>query len=441
MTARAPSLGGAIHRPTSVPAGVTAGLVTPATGSMRVAAEHFAAAMVYLLAGATGLLWIAPELARGMYPSPHVVGVTHLFTLGWLTTTIFGALSQLLPVALGAPIRSVRVAHASFWTFAPGAGLFAAGLATGVTALHHGGIALVAIGIALAVGNIASSLPNARSRDVTWTAITIAIAFLASTLVLGVVLLHNLHTGFIAEARLRVLAIHLHVALVGWVLVMIVGVSHRLLPMFLLAHGADTRWTGRSLALLAAGVTVLAAGLATGVAAAQWTGVVMLEAGVACFLWQAYAFFRVRVRPRLDVGMRFAATALGFLVLSALLGPAVLATGVTHPRVATAYVAIGLLGGIVLYVVGFFYKIVPLLAWTVRFRGRMGKEPVPAVAEMYSARVAHAQMALMVAGVIVLASGVALTSPTAALGGAALFLGGVLLFASQIARIAFGGRS
>ena len=439
MTARAPSLGGAIHRPTSVPAGVTGGLVTPATGSMRVAAEHFAAAMVYLLAGAAGLLWIAPELASGMYPSPHVVGVTHLFTLGWLTTTIFGALSQLLPVALGAPIRSVRVAHASFWTFAPGAGLFATGLATGATALHHAGIALVALGIALAVGNIASTLPKARSRDVTWAAITIAIAFLASTLVLGVVLLHNLHTGFIAEARLRVLAIHLHVALVGWVLVMIVGVSHRLLPMFLLAHGADTKWTARALTLLAAGVTVLAIGLATGLAAAGWIGVVMLEAGVACFLWQAYAFFRVRVRRRLDVGMRFAAAALGFLIVSALLGPAVLAMGITQPRLATAYVAIGLLGGIVLYVVGFFYKIVPLLAWTTRFRGRIGKERVPTVTEMYSARVAHAQMALMVAGVIALASGIAATSSAVALGGAACFFGGVLLFASQIARIAFGG--
>jgi hypothetical protein len=424
-----------------VPAGVTGGLVTPAIGSIRVAAEHFAAATVYLLAGAAGLLWIAPELASGTYPSPHVVGVTHLFTLGWLTTTIFGALSQLLPVALGAPIRSVRVAHASFWTFAPGAGLFAAGLATGATALHHAGIALVALGIALAVGNIASTLPKARSRDVTWAAIAIAIAFLASTLVLGVVLLHNLHTGFIAEARLRVLATHLHVALVGWVLVMIVGVSHRLLPMFLLAHGADTKWTARSLTLLAAGVIVLTIGLTTGLAAAEWIGAVMLEGGVACFLWQAYAFFRVRVRPRLDVGMRFAAAALGFLIVSALLGPAVLATGVAQPRLATAYVAIGLLGGIVLYVVGFFYKIVPLLAWTARFRGRMGKEPVPTVTEMYSARIARAQLALMAAGVVVLAAGIATTSSAVALGGAACFFGGVLLFAAQIARIAFGGRA
>jgi predicted Ser/Thr protein kinase len=39
----------------------------------------------------------------------------------------------------------------------------------------------------------------------------------------------------LAEARVRVLAAHLHIALVGWVLTMMVGVSHRLLPMFLLS--------------------------------------------------------------------------------------------------------------------------------------------------------------------------------------------------------------
>ncbi|HWJ22108.1 MAG TPA: hypothetical protein VNS52_07125, partial [Gemmatimonadaceae bacterium] len=306
---------------------------------------------------------------------------------------------------------------------------------------HHAGIALVAIGILLAAGNVAATLPLARARDVTWAAIALATSFLVSTLALGIVLLHNLHTGFIAEARVRVLATHLHVAIVGWALVMIVGVSHRLLPMFLLAHGADTRWTKRALALLATGVLALAIGLVARIALAAWLGALLLEGGVACFLWQARAFYRARVRRRIDVGMRFAAAALGFLAASALVGPALLAAGASHARLATAYVVLGLLGGIVLYVVGFFYKIVPLLAWTARYRDRMGHGPVPTVADMYSTRVAHAQLALMTLGVALLTAGIGAASAHVARCGAALFLVGVLLFASQIARVAFGGRS
>lgn len=414
---------------------------SPAVGAIGLAAEHFAAAMLYLLAGSVALVWIAPELAAGAYPSPHVAGVTHLFTLGWLTTTIFGALHQLLPVALGASPRSSRVGHAAFWTFAPGVGAFAAGVATSSVMLHHVGIALVGTGVVLAVGNIAATLPRARARDVTWAAIALAIAFLASTLVLGIILLHNLHTGFIAGARVRVLATHLHVALVGWALIMIVGVSHRLLPMFLLSHGATTRWTPRAIALLAAGVVALGVGLASRTAVVAWIGVALLEGGVGCFLWQARAFHRARVRRKLDVGMRFAGCALGFLAASALLGPFVLAVGLAHPRLATAYVAIGLLGGIVLYVTGFFYKIVPLLAWTARYRGRMGKGPVPTVAEMFSAPMAHIQLALMALGVALLGGGIAAGSAHVVRCGAVLFLAGVSFFTVQIWRIARGGRN
>ena len=427
-----------VRRPEAAPAPARAMPVVAAT-SVRLPGQHFAAAMLYLVAGAIGLVWIAPELSIGAYPSPRVAGITHLFTLGWLTTTIFGALYQLLPVALGAPLRSVRVAHASFWTFAPGAGLFAAGVATSAPMLHHAGIALVSVGIVLGVGNLALSLPRAPARDVTWWAVAMALAFLASTLVLGVVLLHNLHTGFLAAARLRVLATHLHVALVGWALMMMVGVSHRLLPMFLLSHGGDTRWTRRSLALLASGVALLSVGLTIRQPAAVWGGAAMLEAGVGCFVWQALAFYRARVRRKIDVGMRYAGAALGFLVVSALLGAAVLARGgVGHPRLAAAYVAVGLLGGIILYVAGFFYKIVPLLAWTVRYRDRMGTGTAPTVAQTFSARVAHVQLGLMTLGVGLIATGVSAASVHVTRCGAALYLAGVILFVTQIVRVALG---
>jgi len=411
--------------------------ITPATGGIRLAGEHFAAATLYLVAAAIGLVWIAPDLAAGAFLSPRVAGVTHLVTLGWITMTIFGALHQLLPVALDAPMRSERLGHVSFAAFAPGVGLFAGGVAGGSLMLRHLGIALVATGVLLTAGNVAAALTRARRRDATWAAIALAITFLTSTLVLGVVLLHNLHTGFIAEARVRVLAVHLHVAIIGWALMMIVGVSHRLLPMFLLAHGADVRWTRWSLSLLGVGVPVLGFGVLMQLTAVSWTGLALLELGVACFIRQAYAFYRVRVKRSLDVGLRFAAAAIGFQMVSGLLGAAALASGGSG-RIATAYVTIGLLGAIVLFIVGFFYKIVPLLAWTAHYRGRMGKERVPTVAETFSARVALAQLVLMASAIALLGLGSGFGSTHVTQCGAVLLLAGVLLFTSQIARVALG---
>ena len=92
-----------------------------------------------------------------------------------------------------------------------------------------------------------------------------------------------------------------------------------------------------------------------------------------------------------------------------------------------------------LYVTGFFYKIVPLLAWTARFRGRVGREPVPTVAELYSSRVAQVQFVVMVAGVTLLGGGIGGGSVPVTRCGAALFLGGIVMFMSQIGRVAMGG--
>src|SRR6185312_17564022 len=99
------------------------------------------------------------------------------------------------------------------------------------------------------------------------------------------------------------------------------------LPMFLLAHGADTRWTRRSIVLLASAIPLLALGLNAHIAAASWLAVVLMEAGLGCFLYQARLFHRVRIRRRVDVGMRFAAAGFGFLGAAALIGPVVLWRG------------------------------------------------------------------------------------------------------------------
>lgn len=406
--------------------------------SLRLPGEHFAAALLFLTLGFLGLVWVAPQLADGTYLSPRVAGVTHLFTLGWLTMTIFGATYQLLPVALGAPVTSERMGHASFAAFAPGVAIFSLGVMRESSVLHHLGIALVTLGIVLVVTNVALSLPRAKRRDVTSRAVAIAVSFLSLTLVLGVVLLHNLHTGFLGGARVHVLAIHLHVALLGWVFVMIIGMAHRLLPMFLIAHGADTRWTARALAFLVPGVLILAAGLALGSALLSWIGLGLVEGGVVSFLRQARSFYRAKAPRPLDAGLKHAAAALLLLSVAATVAPAVLALGPTHPRLHTVYVVLGLIGGFSLFVVGLFYKIVPFLAWISRYRDKMGREKVPTVAQLYSSRVAHAGLSLYVIGVGGLVLGIGFSQTLIVRSSALVLLAAVLLFASQMMRAAWG---
>ena len=403
--------------------------------TLPLAARYFAVSAAFLVAGSVGLVWIAPYLAAGLFPAPQVAGVTHLFTLGWLTLTIFGAMAQISPMALGAPVRSVRWAHVAFWVLPPSIALFAYGVATSSMNATSIGVGGVAVGIALNVGNFGASLTRARTRDVTWAGLVIGLAFLASTLVLGMVLAHNLHYGSLAAARARVLSAHLHVAIVGWVLVVIVGVSNRMLPMFLIARGATATWSRRSVALLTAGVPVLAFGLADGWPAVTWTGAALVEAGVCAFLWQAWTFIRIRTRRALDSGMRFAAAGLAYLIVAAVLGPLALVYGAAAPRLATAYVATALLGALTLYVVGHYYRVASMLVWSLRFAGHAGRGPVRAATDLYSARLVHVQLACMAGGVALVVAGIGAASPALARAGASAVLAGSLVMAYQLIRM------
>ena len=157
---------------------------------------------------------------------------------------------------------------------------------------------------------------------------------------------------------------------------------------------------------------------------------------MVCFLIQAGLFFRARKRPRLDAGLRHAATGLFFIAASAALAPLVLASGPEHRQLDTTYVLLGLLGGLTLYVIGQFYKIVPFLAWMARFRNEMGKKRVPTVAQLYSPLVAHIDLALFAAGSLGMAMGVITGISLLTRLAAMLVAFGVALFVSQIARVA-----
>jgi hypothetical protein len=228
------------------------------------------------------LVWIAPALARGAFWLPQVAAVAHLFTLGWITTSIMGALYQFLPVALGASIRSVRLAHWSFALYVPGLALFVAGLLGGLHPMMLLGAASFGTALLLFMGNLAATLWRAPERNLTWWALAGAAFFLACTVALGFSLTGNLRWNHLGAHRFLALGVHIHVAMAGWVLLTMIGVAHRLVPMFLLGHGAP-EWPGRvAAALVGAGTLVLAVLHHALHPAVVWAVSVLLVGQLAC---------------------------------------------------------------------------------------------------------------------------------------------------------------
>ena len=387
------------------------------------------------MAGGAGLVAVAPALAAGAFLSPRVVAVTHLFTLGWITTSILGALYQFLPVALGASIRSEGAAHVTWALHVVGLGALVTSLWTGGSAGTVLGAGLVAAALLLFAVNLAATLRRAEARNLTWWALAAADVFLVVTLLLGWAMAGHLRWEWLGGNRILALGVHLHVALLGWVGLVVVGVAHRLLPMFLLSHGAGERAGKVAVALLASGVGLLVL-LHHGrpVLLVALPGTLMM-AGVAAFLVQAAAFYRHRRKPVLDPGMRLAAGGLGMLALAAVLAVPAMASSPPRYGLATAYVSLLVLGFSV-FVAAHYYKIVPFLVWFHRFGPRAGKGPVPRVSDLYGARLASVAAALLTVGGLglVAAAGAGQVAATRAAG--ALFLTGAVLEAGQMAAVA-----
>ncbi|HEX6308144.1 MAG TPA: hypothetical protein VFZ69_08155 [Longimicrobiales bacterium] len=422
-------------QPAPPAAAVPPRVIVPGAGAVNpppfvLPGEHFAAALVFLVAGAAGAVVVAPDLARGFFLSPRVAGVTHLFTLGWITTSIMGALYQFLPVALGEPIRSVRLAHVSHALYVTGLAAFVGGLVLAESWFMLAGAATFGTGILCFVGNLGATLRIARRRDVTWWALACAAFFLTVTLVLGLALAGNLRWGYLGGGRLSAIGVHLHVALAGWVLLVMIGVGQRLLPMFLLSHGAGDRFAKAAVALVAAGAGTLAFLHHAPPLVSRWLPAVLIASGCAAFLLQARAFYARRHRPVLDPGMRLAAAALSILGVALVLAWPVMLS-LVPARVASAYVLAAVLG-ISLFVAAHYYKIVPFLIWYHRFGPLAGKRAVPRVSELYSAVAARVAGAGLVFGAIGLAAAVALGAAGAARAAALVFAAGATVEASQM---------
>lgn len=400
---------------------------------LRLPGEHFIAGITFLLAGALGLVRVAPALASGLYPLPEVVGITHLFTVGWLTTSIMGALYQFLPVALGQPIASERAAHLTFALHVAGVSALVTGMYLSHDGLRLAGIISLGVAITILLVNLGITLHRATRRDVTWWAVSTASVFLGITMVLGAALALNLRSGFLGVVQPLALGTHMHVALFGWVLLVIVGVSHRLLPMFLLSHGGRTHFAGYAVALLATGAGMLAVFHHVPILGRE-VPALCLAAGVVAFLMQAREFYRQRHRPALDPGLHLAATALGLLAVALPLG-AVMISGVASLNVRVTYVLVVLLA-FSLFVAAHYYKIVPFLVWNRHFGPLAGTRTLPRVADLYSMRIANVAVVCLTLGATVLAASVGAGLLAGVRIGAALFAIGVVIEASQMTAIA-----
>ena len=396
--------------------------------------------LAYLLTAAAAFVLAraaVPALAgdlAGHYYHPHVVALAHTVTLGWITVAIMGASYQLIPIVLERRVWSERLGRWEFWILAVGiAGMVAHFYITRWPGLLMAA-ALVGAGAGMHLVNAAMTLRGIGRWHFTARLIVLAFTGLGLTVAFGLVLGADRIWKFLPGTFFQTLHAHFHLALLGWVAPMVMGVAARVYPMFMLAPEPDG-WPDRvQFWGLTLGGPLVVGGL-LGAPTLVAPGALAVAAAAAAHLTWVSRIARDRKRPTLDWGLRFVLTGSAFLIATGALGLGLAFDILAGPRVALAYAILGLGGWVSLTIVGMMLKIIPFLVWYRVYSPQAGHAPVPTLARLGWPAAEGVAYALLTGGVASLAA--ALATGNAQLIGAAgaTLAAGALCFAVTVARI------
>jgi hypothetical protein len=322
------------------------------------------------LALAVALLIVAlrPGDIAGFFYHPRMFAVVHLITLGWITGSIFGATYLVAPFALR---TTLDAGSADRWI---GAGTFVgvSGIVTHFWIEHYWGLVAAGLLTFLCFAGMAQrvwgALGDAKVQVGVRLIVALAWANLQLAAAAGLLLGINKSEPFLPGSHFPWVFAHVHLAIVGWAVMMVVGVGYRLLPMFMPAAPHEGRSIVVCALLMEAGVLGLASTLPFSDGVARLFAVVLVGGLLVFFVDVGRMLSNPRrpaaALPRPDLGMLHVFQSLVYFVLSAAIGLYLLFTPDWQLGWMMAYGVLGLLGFLGQIVLGMGTRLLPMFAWT-----------------------------------------------------------------------------
>ena len=373
-------------------------LVSAYAPPFKVIVKYFAASVLSFVI-INFLLMLNYSDVNGFHFQPKILAMTHIATLGWITMVIFGAMFQLVPVVLEVKLFSTVLAEIQFWIFCVGI----IGLVTGFWNFDIG-MHLTASSILLNTAilifsvNIIVTMTKVKKWNITGFYLAASIFYLIVTGAAGLLLSINLGFPFISINHLQYLNLHAHVAFIGWVSMVIMGVSFKIIPMFTLAHGYSEKSGKIAFWLINIGLL----GISTVMHYENlniyfYLSALFIAAGIFFFLFQMYVIFKSRMRKNADIGIRFSKFGYTLLGITTLFGILITFTNISNEmNVTLIYGYLIIFGYISMLTVGQMYKIMPFLVWYHKYSSKAGLEKVPMLKDMFNDKLASTGFYLMI---------------------------------------------
>ncbi|MDX2470620.1 MAG: hypothetical protein QNL04_08595 [SAR324 cluster bacterium] len=338
---------------------------------------------VFFLALAGLLLVLKGSLFFDDPASYDTVALVHVFTLGWLMMIMFGAFYQMIPVMIGGKVPLLFLAKpAHFLSVIGTLGLVGFFFHFESYLLWIGGLGLSS-GILIFLTQCLVALYQFEGKEsATLKAMRASLLSLGGVLALGIYFLGTfagLWQFFIGEDELK--AIHALWGLVGWVGLLIIGVSFHLIPMFYVTPPIDEKRAHHIVDLIILSLVLTPILLAFSYHTLSFAlGLIFAFMGLTLYFLWLVEVLRQRRRKRIDAVVRQWWIGSFYLALSLLsLGLVILFPSNNLLFLLGAFWVLGFSLNITL---GMLLKIFSFLVWFHKFSGLIGQSGVPMLGDL-----------------------------------------------------------
>jgi uncharacterized membrane protein HdeD (DUF308 family) len=364
------------------------GMITP----------FFIIGVVLYLFSTLSLLAVEPQ--NGHF-DPVLVGVVHLFLLGFVMMVIFGAMAQLIPVVVEVGHFSVDLYYVIWPLLLTGTLSMVFGFWVSPTVLPYGGL-LVLVSMLIYLYDTLMTLKRAENITLTVKTAVASNLFLTVGIIIGFVLSLSIGAGVEIDIA-SWLTTHAVMVLGGYVVLTIIGLSMILLPMFGLAHGFDDSSGNISFKLMVAGVILHLLSTTLSIDSGKFLAFLIMFMATLFYLKQIHLIYKVRARKEREIWANSMFFGYFSLMLAVIFGVSALFGGEEKSILLSGwFLGFGFVGFLI---TGHLFKIIPFLVWFERYAPLVGKEKVPMLHEMYPKRVSKYQFRFTAIGVVVVGVG------------------------------------
>lgn len=395
------------------------------TPPIKLMKPYFLLTSFFYLLSMFWLFFINPQNSLDDF---SIIAWVHLYMLGFVMMAIFSAMAQLGPVVTETRHHKVSV-FKYIWIFLTlGLSLLQVGFYVDAKLLLYGGV-LVLVAILIYIVEFFLTLRNARRKTTITTAMKTSNFFLLLGIIYGLVMALGFNSYLDIETH-SLLKAHTFGLLVGFVTLIIMGISIILVPMFGFSKRISDDEFAKSFYTLSLGVILMLASPLFLTTLLEFASYGLTIIAILLYFFQLVKMTKSRKKVVHDIWAKSIYVGFSSFIASFLLFIIYLINQDAEIlKVASWIMLVGFFGFLI---IGNLYKIIPFLLWFEIYSPLIEEQNVPMLHELLPSKLPTLQFISSTIGLVFSSYGLLIREPAIFYVGATSLLLGAIFFALTV---------